>query len=245
MNAAMREKGFLITMKNTTAIAALALTLIAYPTMVHAQEETPKGESEKSAAKADAKQTAVTLDVRDARLRDVLEMLFQQAKVNFLIDAAVNGFVTMKVSDLPFEAALKLTLRSGSVPLAYVVENGVYIVKPRPVDTVRASIAPPPIVPETTIASNSPKFEVMQLIHADPADFAQLLNIIILPTGTRFGNPTPGGSGGLIIGSGFPGLGAGTGTPGAGTGVQNNPGNPNSGGRSGSFTPPGMVIVAP
>lgn len=226
-------------MKKTVALTAVTLlTLASFPAGSHARQDTPDGGPAKSAAQA-----TVSLDVRDARLRDVLEMLFKQAKVNYLIEPGVDGFVTMKVSDQPFEAALKLTLRSGSIPLVYSLENGVYIIRPRPVEAPRLAAAAPPPYPETTLASNAPKFEVIQLVHADPADLAQLLNIIILPTGVRFGNPTPGGSGGLIIGGGFPGQGAGGSAPGNGT--RNTPGGGNNGARSGGFPPPGTIIVAP
>jgi hypothetical protein len=244
LDSAKREKGFEI-MRNTVSLAAITLlTLVSLPATVNARQDGPGGGAGKSAVKSEVKQTPVTLDVRDARLRDVLEMLFKQAKVDFLIEPGVDGYVTMKVADLPFEAALKLTLRSGSIPLVYTLENGVYIVRPRPVEA-RTTLAPPPAYTETNLASNSPRFEVIQLLHADPADLAGLLNIIILPTGARFGNPSPGGAGGLIVGGGgFPGLGMGG--LGAGNGPQNNPRNNNGTGQGRTGAPGGGgFIIAP
>lgn len=228
-------------MKNTTALLTItALALVSLPMAANAQQDTPGSDTTKSAAKSEAKDPTVTVDVRDARLRDVLEMLFKQAKVNYQILPGVDGFVTMKVANLSFEAALKLTLRSGSVPLVYNLENGVYIVKPRPVEEVRTVTVAPPSYPETNLASNTPRFEVIQLMYADPADFAQLLNITLLPTGARFGNPTFGGMGGVTVGGG------GLGGFGTGNGAGNNRGNNSNGGGSGRVgTPGGRVVVSP
>ncbi len=232
-------------MRNTpTLTAAALLALMGLPTMASAQNDVPAGDTTKSITQSDPEQATVKLDVRDARLRDVLEMLFKQASVNYLIEPGVDGFVTMKVADLPFQTALKLTLRSGSIPLVYTLENGVYIIRPRPVETSRTvNVAPPPASPEPTIASNTRHFEVIQLVHADPADFAQLLNIVLLPTGARFGNTGFAGFGGFggLGGGGFAGMG--------GTGSGNGPGNnsvSNNGGRpSGVGTPGGTIIYAP
>jgi type II secretory pathway component GspD/PulD (secretin) len=228
-------------LNNAVALTAIALMTVAgLPLAANAQQDAPGPDAAKPAAKPSLEETTVKLDVRDARLRDALEMLFKQAKVDFSIEPGVEGFVTMKVTDIPFEQALKLLLRSGSVPLTYIRAGGVYIIRPRPVETARTVAAAPPPVLQTTLASNAPRLEVIQLVYADPADLAQLLNIIILPTGVRFGNTGFAGFGGFgnLGGGGLGGLGA-------GNGGQNTPRNNNGGQPGGVGTPGGTVIFAP
>src|SRR5687768_6939640 len=53
----------------------------------------------------------ITLDLRDAPVRQALEQLFNNAKVDFSIANEVQGFVTLKITDQPFENALRLILR--------------------------------------------------------------------------------------------------------------------------------------
>ncbi|MBC8139200.1 MAG: hypothetical protein H8F28_25280, partial [Fibrella sp.] len=72
----------------------------------------------------------VTVDARDAPLRDVLEKVFRAAKVDFSIDPTVVGRVTLTMKEIPFEDALKLILRSSSTKFTYTSERGVYLVKP-------------------------------------------------------------------------------------------------------------------
>src|SRR5215217_6577368 len=62
----------------------------------------------------------ITLDLRDAPVRQALEQLFNNAKVDFSIANEVQGFVTLKITDQPFENALRLILRSSSIPLTFV-----------------------------------------------------------------------------------------------------------------------------
>jgi hypothetical protein len=166
----------------------------------------------------------ITLDLRDAPLRQALEQLFQTAKVDFAIDNSVTGFVTLRITDQPFDNALKLILRASPFPLTYSYENGVYIVKPRVLDAPSIATAPPPILPEQAVAPAT-RWEVIRLTYIDAADLAQILGIQMLPFGARFGGQQGfGGMGGGIGGPGgfgtgmMGGLGGGFGAPGTGMG---------------------------
>ncbi|MBC8135228.1 MAG: hypothetical protein H8F28_04970, partial [Fibrella sp.] len=178
----------------------------------------------------------VTLDFKDTPIRAALEQIFRGAKVDFSIDPAVQGYVNLKVTDVPFENALKLILRSSPTPLTYSKEDGVYLVKPR---SVTVSEPRPPVIALATEARPSNGYESIELTYADPVDLAGLLKITMIPIGTRFGlkvpgaagivapggsarggQPTPpgvnggsGSSGGTVIGSG------GTGTNPGGSGI--------------------------
>ncbi len=170
----------------------------------------------------------VTLDVRDAPLRQVLIQLFQEAKLDYSIAPGVQGFVTLKVTEQPFETVLKLVLRSASTPLTYTRSSGVYEIKPRIVLPT-----PPPAPQSASTTDSEPVFSgdnehqlaVIPLTYLDPFDVQQLLGITLLPNGTR-----GGGVGGAGQSSGGPTFGGGTGTglPGGGVGIL---GNNGTGGR--------------
>jgi hypothetical protein len=195
-------------MKKAMLTVALSLTLGALPVVAaRAQGQAPTppaGPKEGPVLLADLK---FSLDLRDASLRDALKQFFDSAKVDYAIDPTVNGFVTLKVTDQPFDTVLKLLLRSSSQPLTYAKDSGVYMVKPR-------IMAPPPVaetslpVPEATnVASGGLKLETITLTYLDPFDLKDLMGLVFVPTGSRFqglgtGGFAGGNNGGL---SGPPG----------------------------------------
>src|ERR1051325_6347813 len=64
----------------------------------------------------------VTLDLRDAPVRQALEQLFKNAKVQYVIDPAVQGYISsLNIKDQPFRNALNLIVRTASPPLSYSV----------------------------------------------------------------------------------------------------------------------------
>jgi type II secretory pathway component GspD/PulD (secretin) len=189
---------------------------------VYAQTGSNQTKPEDNHTNNSASMDAVTLDVRNAPLRDVLAQLFQQAKVDFSIDSGVTGLVTLHLSDQPLDTALRLVLRSSRDPLTYTHDGGIYIVKPRPLEPP-PRVAPP--VRETAVAVSAVSdkhYAVIELNYIDPADLAQVLGIRLVPfnvrgrgfggfgqTGTGFlgsagtlGNGAVGGNGNSILSSG-------------------------------------------
>ncbi len=159
----------------------------------------------------------VTLDLQDAPIRTALEQIFRTAKLDYSIDPSVQGYVNLKVTDMPFENALRLILRSSTTPLTYSVDNGVYLVKPRTVSTTAP--LPPAVFAQETEVRAPAKYDRIELTYADPADLAKLLNITMIPIFTRFGLKVPGASGIVTPGGGRNGAtppGAGTPPPGGG-----------------------------
>jgi hypothetical protein len=154
----------------------------------------------------------VTLDLRDAPIRSALEQLFNSAKVDFSMDNNVQGFVTLKVTEVPFETALKLIMRSATIPLTYTRENNIYIVRPRAVTGAGTGAGgpggfdAPPVLPDAGSGSRQGVYpDQINLTYADPADLAGLFGITIMPTFQRSGGQ--GGMGGM--GGGMGGLGGG------------------------------------
>jgi Secretin and TonB N terminus short domain. len=72
---------------------------------------------------------SVTVEGEGVPVRQVLDSLFQQAGLQYVLDPAVQGDVTVKVKDVPFETALRLVLRAAH---AHVQRGGrVYVIGPR------------------------------------------------------------------------------------------------------------------
>ena len=173
----------------------------------------------------------ITVDLKDAPVRTTLEMMFKQAGIkNYVIDNSVAGFVTMKLEDQPFENSLKLVMRAATVPLTYLKENDVWIVKQR----IFAETKPNPIPDITTDLPKINSFEVIHLNHIDPFDLMSVLgNITFINQFGRYtggmngmgagGNGGFGGAGGFgngaMGGNGGLGLGAGNGMGGFGGGA--------------------------
>ncbi|MES2460547.1 MAG: hypothetical protein V4671_08175 [Armatimonadota bacterium] len=132
----------------------------------------------------------ITLDLQDAPVRQVLEQLFNNAKVSFSIANEIQGFVTLKITDQPFENALRLILRSSSVPLTFVEEKGVFIVKPRTmdIDLVILCNLEPPITNANTNTSPKVAYDQIRLIYLDPSDVEDVLEITLIRTFSRTGN---------------------------------------------------------
>jgi type II secretory pathway component GspD/PulD (secretin) len=144
----------------------------------------------------------VSVDLRDAPVRDALEQLFRNAKVDFIIAPDVRGMVTMNLTDLPLDQVLKIICRSNTMPLTFSKEGKRYEIKvrktnvePRGVTEIRV-----PEAPDTTSA----QFDVVQLRYLDPRQLQGLMNIIMLPSaadvrsgnqGNRNGQNSQNGSG--------------------------------------------------
>ena len=95
-----------------------------------APPEPPVEEAEPGAAgpAAEAAGPRVSLDFRDADLRDVLRVLSEVSGLDFVLQPGVAGRVSLRLSEIPWEQALELVLRSQR--LAHVLENGVLRVGP-------------------------------------------------------------------------------------------------------------------
>jgi len=91
----------------------------------------PPGEEEELAVAGSAGQAAgprVSLDFRDADLRDVLRVLSEVSGLDFVLQPGVAGRVSLRLSEIPWEQALELVLRSQR--LGHVLEAGVLRVGP-------------------------------------------------------------------------------------------------------------------
>src|SRR5438067_10684567 len=102
------------------ALGLAVMVLPAAPVLAQGQETT-------------APDKKVTLNLENADLRYALKLLFTSAGVNYTLDQAVQGTVTVSLTDVPFRTALESVLRSTQTqsPLTYRVEDKVYIISPK------------------------------------------------------------------------------------------------------------------
>lgn len=129
-------------------------------------------------------QSNITMELKDAPVRTSLEMIFKQAGIkNYVIDNSVSGFISMNLTDQPFENALKLIMRANTVPLTYTRENDVYIVKQR-ISTPTPQTGGFDPIPEK---KNTVHWEVIRFNYIDPFDLQSVLgNILFINQFSRF-----------------------------------------------------------
>jgi hypothetical protein len=171
-------------------------------------------------AQQDRNPNSITLDLKDAPIRTVIEMAFKQAGItNYVIDNNVAGFVTMTITEQPFENALKLIMRAATTPLTYIKENNVYIVKPRQI--TQSNPTPAPDLTQEVSTRNNVSFERIPLIFIDPIDLMGAFgNVTFIRQFNRAGGGGGGGMGGGMggMGGGMGGMGGGMGGMGGGMG---------------------------
>ena len=147
-------------------------------------------------------QSNITLELKDAPVRTTVEMMFKQAGIkNYVIDNSVAGFVTMKLEDQPFENSLKLVMRAATIPLTYLKENDVWIVKSRRI-IIEAN--PDPNFNSDPLPVKSNSFQVIRLNHIDPFDLMSVLgNILFVNQFQRFQGGMNNNNGGFGGGRNF------------------------------------------
>ncbi len=83
----------------------------------------PSGEDGPAVPAEPAAGPRVSLDFRDADLRDVLRILSEVSGLDFVLQPGVAGRVSLRLSEIPWEQALELVLRSQR--LGHALEDGV------------------------------------------------------------------------------------------------------------------------
>jgi hypothetical protein len=147
-------------------------------------------------------QSNITLELKDAPVRTTVEMIFKQAGIkNYVIENSVTGFVTMKLEDQPFENSLKLVMRAATIPLTYLKENDVWIVKSR---RIKIEANPDPNFDSDPLPVKSNSFQVIRLNHIDPFDLMSVFgNILFVNQFQRFQGGMNNNNGGFGGGRNF------------------------------------------
>lgn len=108
-------------MNRTPWVLATLLLLPAVPALAQS-DPTEAG----AALTAPPAEKLFTLDLKDAPIRQALENLFNNAKVQYSIESEVSGFVTVRAKDVTLENALKLLLRTSGTSVTYTREGNLY-----------------------------------------------------------------------------------------------------------------------
>ena len=156
----------------------------------------------------------VTLNVKDANIRDVLELLFKGRNASFVVDPQVYQVapaINASVVDQPFEVALRSILNASG--LKYIKSQNVYTITVKtPTTEVTAATPTAPTVETTTETTTRASITVAKipLMRADPAEVAQVFGGTVI-TGGLIGVGAGGwggmGYGGLGGYGGYGGLG--------------------------------------
>src|SRR5258708_15678493 len=154
-------------MRSVSIVARRSLVLLSLLVLGAAANSKPAHAQE---LKPDVTTKKVTLNLENADLRYALKLLFTSAGVNYTLDQAVQGTVTVALTDVQFRTALESVLRSTQSvsPLTHRVEDSVYIITPK-VEVVETAGNPPDEVkPEP-----KSRIQKIQLNFADVYDIVQ------------------------------------------------------------------------
>jgi hypothetical protein len=114
--------------------------------------------------------TVPSLELQDADVRDALRLLFESVGVtNYTIAQDVQGRITVKLTNVAFETALRNIL--DQVDATWSIEAGIYQIKKREQPPAPST---GPTTPETPQATNV--IRKIQIQHADPYLIAHLLS---------------------------------------------------------------------
>ncbi len=102
------------------ACAALVMTATASPRRRAAK---PEPRSVPAVALSLSAGDTISLDLKDADLKDVLRTFAKLARLNIAIDPEVRGSVTVRLHDVPWDQALDVILQVNG--LGYVLEGNV------------------------------------------------------------------------------------------------------------------------
>ena len=119
-------------------------------------------------AQQDVEDKPVTIDVVEADIRDVVKLLCDSVGVNYLVDAAVTGTVTITVKEQPFRSVLESVVKQVGATLR--VSAGMYQIVPRQEIQISQNETPDFIAPTA-----KPRLQRIKIMHADP----QFIHLIL------------------------------------------------------------------
>jgi len=138
-------------------VGAVAVAgVFAAPVSAHAQDLRDK--------------TVPSLELQDAEVRDALRLLFESVGVtNYTIAGDVQGRITVKLTNVPFETALRNVL--DQVGATWSIEAGIYQIKKREEPPAPSTGPTTTETPQSTTVTRK-----IQIQHADPYLIALLLS---------------------------------------------------------------------
>jgi len=111
-------------------VAAAGLAALAVPVAAEASDASRSAGKRPHPRPAESKRAdsrftgePISLDLKDADLKDVLKTFAELAKINIAVDPEVKGSVTIRLHDVPWDQALDVILRTNG--FGYVLEGNV------------------------------------------------------------------------------------------------------------------------
>jgi type II secretory pathway component HofQ len=122
----------------------------------------------------------VSLDLRDANLRDFLETMAESANMNLVLHPAVEGKITLRVREAPWETLLEMVLRN--YRLSRESEGNVMRIAPQWVfeEEYRARAA----IEEARLNARPFEIRTYTLNYARAADVAVIVSKLLSPRGS-------------------------------------------------------------
>jgi type II secretory pathway component HofQ len=117
---------FRLTAPTRAILVAAACSALAVPGTASSRRLPAKSGPSKAPPEAAGSRYAgetISLDLKDADLKDVLRTFAKLARLNIAIDPEVKGSVTVRLHDVPWDQALDVILRING--LGYVLEGNV------------------------------------------------------------------------------------------------------------------------
>lgn len=125
-----------------------------------------------------ASDQGVLLDLRDARLQEVVSMLTAQSGANIVIlPEAAEKRVTAHIDGLPLDTVLDLVVRDTAGVDYYRTDDGTYVIgRKRPVNSTVPAVEPVQ-APAQAVSVAELKTVMIPLTNSDPVELLALLNV--------------------------------------------------------------------
>ncbi|MDH7602022.1 MAG: hypothetical protein QHI38_07730 [Armatimonadota bacterium] len=128
-----------------------------------------------------AAESGITLQIREAPLKDVITLLMQQSGANLVIadNAMLEKRITASLTDVPLEKALDYIVKSAGVSYRKM-PDGTFIIgsafTEEPVITQQTPAVLPPVVePASNPEPQEKQYAVVKLIHSRPSEILRLI----------------------------------------------------------------------
>jgi len=121
----------------------------------------------------------VSLDLRDANLRDFLETMAQSASMNLVLHPAVEGKITLRVQDAPWDTLMEMVLKN--YQLNREIQGNLMRIVPQSV--IREEYRARAAMEEARLNAQPLEVRTYMLNYARAADIAVIVSKLLSPRG--------------------------------------------------------------
>ena len=121
----------------------------------------------------------VSLDLRDANLRDFLETMAQSASMNLVLHPAVEGKITLRVQDAPWDTLMEMVLKN--YQLNREIQGNLMRIVPQSV--IREEYRVRAAMEEARLNAQPLEVRTYMLNYARAADIAVIVSKLLSPRG--------------------------------------------------------------